>query len=109
MKFAKSLQLLPPPARLKGSLAIQEKTKEIPMPALDAKRGRDDLLSEISNVLLKWSELERIVFSQAHYRGQSLEAISRSLQLDEEKVRAILRQCDDHLYAALKDFRQHAA
>jgi DNA-directed RNA polymerase specialized sigma24 family protein len=82
---------------------------EIPMPAFSAKIGRDDLLREISSILLKWPELERRVFSQAHYYGQSPEAISRSLRLDEKKVHTILRQCDDRLHAALRDFRQPAA
>jgi DNA-directed RNA polymerase specialized sigma24 family protein len=79
------------------------------MLATGAKIGRDDLLREISNVLLKWPELERRVFYQAHYHGQSPEAISRSLQLDEKKVCAILQQCEGRLHAALRDFRQPAA
>jgi DNA-directed RNA polymerase specialized sigma24 family protein len=82
---------------------------EIPMPVISAKIGRDDLLREISDVLLKWPELERRVFSHAHYHGQSPEAISRSLQLDEKMVRAILQQCEIRLHAALRDFRQPAA
>jgi DNA-directed RNA polymerase specialized sigma24 family protein len=81
---------------------------EIPMPA-SAKIGRDDLLNEISRILLKWPELERRVFSQAHYYGQSPEAISSSLRLDEKRVRTILQQCDSRLHAALRDFRQPAA
>jgi DNA-directed RNA polymerase specialized sigma24 family protein len=79
------------------------------MTAISEKIGRDDLLREISSILLKWPEIERKVFSQAHYHGQSPEAISCSLQLDEEMVRTILRQCDNHLHAALRDFRQPAA
>jgi DNA-directed RNA polymerase specialized sigma24 family protein len=79
------------------------------MPAFSVKIGRDDLLREISSILLKWPELERRVFAQAHYHGQSPEAISRSLQLDEKRVRMILQQCDGRLHAALRDFRQPAA
>jgi DNA-directed RNA polymerase specialized sigma24 family protein len=79
------------------------------MPAYSAKIGRDDLLREIFSILLKWPELERRVFSQAHYHGQSPETISRSLQLDEKRVRAILQQCDDRLHTSLRDFRQPAA
>jgi DNA-directed RNA polymerase specialized sigma24 family protein len=79
------------------------------MPAYSVKIGRDDLLREISSILLKWPELERRVFSQAHYYGQSPEVISRSLRLDEKRVRTILQQCDGRLHAALRDFRQPAA
>jgi DNA-directed RNA polymerase specialized sigma24 family protein len=79
------------------------------MQAFSAKNGRDDLLKEISSILLKWPELERRVFSQAHYYGQSPEAISRSLRLDEKRVHTILQQCEGCLHAALRDFRQPAA
>jgi DNA-directed RNA polymerase specialized sigma24 family protein len=89
--------------------AVKEKTMEIPMPAFSAKIGREDLLKEISSILLKWPELERRVFSQAHYHGQSPEAISRSLRLEEIRVRTILQQCEGRLHAALRDFRQPAA
>ncbi|MBP1624726.1 MAG: hypothetical protein H6Q07_2746 [Acidobacteria bacterium] len=79
------------------------------MLALGAKLGREDLFREISNILREWPELERRVFYQAHYHGQSPEVISRSLQLDAKSVNAILQQCEDRLHAALKNFRQHAA
>jgi DNA-directed RNA polymerase specialized sigma24 family protein len=65
--------------------------------------------SGITSVLREWPELERKVFSQAHYYGESPEAISRSLQLDAKRVNTILQQCEGRLHAALKDFRQHAA
>jgi DNA-directed RNA polymerase specialized sigma24 family protein len=97
------------PGASKQIVGHKKKTLEIPMPSLNAKIGRDDLLRTISNILLKWPELERRVFSQAHYYGQTPEAISRSFQLDEKRVRTILQQCESRLHAALRDFRQHAA
>jgi DNA-directed RNA polymerase specialized sigma24 family protein len=87
---------------------LQKDYVEIPMPAAITKMERDDLLREISSILLEWPELERRVFSQAHYHGQSPEAISRSLRLDEKRVRMILQQCDGRLHSALRDFRQSA-
>jgi DNA-directed RNA polymerase specialized sigma24 family protein len=62
---------------------------------------RETLLQEIYNAFLQWPELERRIFSQAHYHGQSPEAISRSFQLDVEEVRATLKQCERRLYASL--------
>jgi len=76
------------------------------MSAVTAKIKREDLFQEISNVLRQWPELERRVFSQAHYHGQSLEAISHSLELDVEEVSAILKRCDRQLHASLRDFRE---
>jgi hypothetical protein len=69
----------------------------------------ETLLEEISAAFHQWPELERRVFSQAHYRGQSPEAISRSLQLDVEEVSAILKQCDRRLYAFLRSFRKRSS
>ena len=77
------------------------------MPALTAGIKREALFQEISNVLRRWPELEQKVFSQAHYDGQSLEVISRSLQLDVEEVTAILKECERRLYASLRNFRDH--
>lgn len=67
---------------------------------------REHLFQEILNILRQWPELDRKVFSQAHYEGQSLEAISRSLQLDVKEVSAILIQCDCQLHASLLSFRK---
>jgi DNA-directed RNA polymerase specialized sigma24 family protein len=67
---------------------------------------REDLLREIHNAFLQWPELERRIFSQAHYYGQSPEAISRSVQLDVEEVSTILKQCQRRLYASLRSFRK---
>jgi len=67
---------------------------------------REGLLQEISKALHQWPELERTVFSQAHYNGKSVEAISRSLQLDREQVSGILKQCERRLHDSLIDFRK---
>jgi len=66
------------------------------------------LLREINNVFLQWPELERRIFSQAHYYGQSPEAISRSLQLDVEEVSNILNRCERQLYASLRSFLKNS-
>jgi hypothetical protein len=76
------------------------------MPAVTAKIKREALFQEIVFVLRQWPELERRVFSLTHYHGQSLEAISRSLNLDAEEVSAILKQCDRQLNACLRKFRK---
>ena len=71
------------------------------MRAIIAGTKRETLLQEIHNAFLQWPELERKIFAQAHYYGQSPEAISRSLQLDAEEVRATLKQCERRLYTSL--------
>jgi len=76
------------------------------MPAVAAKTKRDDLLQEIFGVFREWPDLERKVFSQAHYQGQSPQAISRSLHLNVAEVRTILEQCDRRLHDSLRDFRK---
>ena len=78
------------------------------MPGVISKTDREDLFQEICNTLLKWPELERRVFSQAHYYGQSLEAISRSLRLDVQEVSKILGECDRRLNISIKNFRKDA-
>ena len=65
----------------------------------------EKLLQEILAVLGQWPELDLTIFSQAHYRGQSPENISRSLHLDVNEVSSILRQCERRLNASLRDFR----
>jgi len=75
------------------------------MPAVYSKTKRDDLFREIVSVFRQWPELERIVFCQAHYHGKSVEAISRSLNLNVEEVHALLNQCDCQLNASLRNFR----
>jgi hypothetical protein len=76
------------------------------MLAVIAGTKRETLLQEIHNALLQWPELERRIFSQVHYYGQSPEAISRSLQLDVEEVYATLKQCERRLYTSLRGFRK---
>jgi DNA-directed RNA polymerase specialized sigma24 family protein len=76
------------------------------MRAVIAETKRETLLQEIKNAFLQWPELERRVFSQAHYYGQSPQAISRSLQLGVEEVSTILKQCEHQLYASLRSFRK---
>ncbi len=74
------------------------------MRAVNAKMKREDLIQEISAVLSQWPELEQRIFAQAHYQGQSLEAISCSFRLDVEEVSIILKHCDRQLYASLREF-----
>ena len=74
------------------------------MPAAVLKRERDDLFQEIFNTYRHWSELERSIFSLAHYRGQSSESISRTLRVDVEEVSETLKACNARLHESLKDF-----
>lgn len=67
---------------------------------------REELFREIANVLREWPDLERSIFAQAHYHGQSPESISHSLKLDVEKVSTILKQCDRKLQTSLREFRK---
>ncbi len=76
------------------------------MRAVVAETKRESLVQEIHKAFLQWPELERRIFSQAHYYGQSPESISRSLQLDLEEVNAILKQCERRLHASLSSFRK---
>ena len=62
------------------------------MPAATDKMDRETLFREIFGAFRQWSELERNIFVRIHYRGQSLKAISRSLSLDVEEVKEILRK-----------------
>lgn len=75
------------------------------MSAVIIKGKREDLFREISNVLKKWPDLERRIFSQAHYQGLSTESISDSLELDVKEVCSILRKCDRELFISLREFR----
>jgi hypothetical protein len=75
------------------------------MRAVIANKKRDNLFQEISDAVRQWSEHERRIFSQAHYKGQSLEAISHALRIGVEEVSAILKQCDRRLHAALRNLR----
>jgi DNA-directed RNA polymerase specialized sigma24 family protein len=64
---------------------------------------REILIQEIRGTLGQWPEKDRSVFSRAHYQGQSVEAISRSFQLDVEEVRQILKLCERRLHASLRN------
>jgi hypothetical protein len=74
------------------------------MLAVIEKRKHEDLLLSILDILRQWPERERSVFSLAHYKGQSPEAISRSFKLEVEEVDAILKQCELRLHNALRSF-----
>jgi DNA-directed RNA polymerase specialized sigma24 family protein len=74
------------------------------MPTMKAKIKREDLIQQIFNALRQWPELERRIFAQAHYRGQSLEAISRAHRLDVREVSMILKRCDRRLHTFLREF-----
>jgi DNA-directed RNA polymerase specialized sigma24 family protein len=76
------------------------------MLGLNSNIDREDLFQEIRNTLFEWPELERRVFSQAHYNGESLETISRSLQLNIEEVSTILKECDRRLNNSIRNFRK---
>lgn len=73
-----------------------------------AQIEREMLFREISGIISQWPELERKIFSQAHYGGQSVEDISRSINLNAGQVGSILKQCERRLYASLKGFRASA-
>jgi DNA-directed RNA polymerase specialized sigma24 family protein len=75
------------------------------MQSVVARMERESLIKEISNTLHQLPELDRQIFSQVHYHGQSLETISRSVQLSVEEVNEILRRCDRQLHESLKAFR----
>ena len=76
------------------------------MQSVIARIERENLAKEISNALYGWPELDRQIFAQAHYRGQSLETISRSVQLGIGEVSEILKRCDRRLHESLKAFRK---
>jgi hypothetical protein len=76
------------------------------MLAVASKTMRESLVEEISNAVRQWTEREREIFSQAHYQGQSHEAISQSFHLRPEEVSAILQLCEQKLHSSLRDFRK---
>ena len=67
------------------------------------KTKRESLIQDIFAILGQWSEAERNIFCKAHYQGQSVEAISRSLQMSAEDVHRILGQCDRRLHVSLRN------
>ncbi len=68
------------------------------------ERTRYGLSEAIVNVLESWPELERRVFTQSHYRGDSVEVISLSVGLSVSEVRSILEQCNRRLRQSLMAF-----
>jgi DNA-directed RNA polymerase specialized sigma24 family protein len=78
------------------------------MLSVNAKIKREDLIQEIFSALRQWPALERMVFAQAHYHGQSLEAISRYHRLDVEEVSMMLKRCDRRLHTSLREFRKNS-
>jgi len=85
------------------TIVYMSMTWRLKMSAVPTRIRRENLFLEILAVLRQWSDLERSIFTQAHYKGQSLEAISHSLGLEVEKVSTILKQCDRQLHAALRN------
>ncbi len=76
--------------------------------SLIMERNRNGLSEAIVNVLESWPALDRQVFTQSHYRGESVESISKSLGLSVSDVRSILEQCSRRLRQSLKAFRSSA-
>ncbi len=75
---------------------------------LTPARRRDQLSNAIIDSLMSWPAIQRDIFVRAHYWGDSVEAISRSLGLPAGDVRLILEQCSRRLCAALRPFRGEA-
>ncbi len=73
--------------------------------SLTMERTRNGLSEAIVSVLKSWPLLERQVFTQSHYRGESAEHISVALGLSVSEVRSILEQCNTRLRKSLKGFR----
>jgi len=76
------------------------------MQSVIARIERENLAKEISNALYLWPEIDRQIFSLAHYDGQSLETISRSARLSVDEISEILKRCDQRLHESLKSFRR---
>jgi len=66
-----------------------------------------ELLSQaIVDALQSWPELQRQVFVRSHYRGESVETISKVLGMTAADVRNLLDLCDHQLRSALRAFRE---
>jgi DNA-directed RNA polymerase specialized sigma24 family protein len=76
--------------------------------ALGLERNRELLSEAIVDVLRSWPDLHRRIFIQSHYRGETIEQVSSSLNVDTSDVRVILDHCDRLLRTALKGFRDSA-
>jgi DNA-directed RNA polymerase specialized sigma24 family protein len=73
--------------------------------ALRLGPSRDLLLQAIVASLESWPDLHRRIFSEIHYRGQSVSGVARVLGLGQNEVKEILRHCELDLYRAIKVFR----
>ena len=73
-----------------------------------SKLKRESLIQDIFSVIHQWPEIDRNVFCQAHYEGRSVDAISRSLQMNVEDVHRILEQCNRQLHASLRNLSEIA-
>jgi len=76
------------------------------MSAVLLKEQREDLFREISGVFDTWPDLERSIFSQAHYQGKSPEMISHALNVELDEIDFILRKCERELLTSLRFFRE---
>jgi hypothetical protein len=72
------------------------------------KMKREELFQGILDTQREWPILDQQIFTLAHYHGQSVETMSRFLNLDPEEVRLILQHRDRELYAALRIFRDRS-
>jgi DNA-directed RNA polymerase specialized sigma24 family protein len=75
------------------------------MSAFLLKEKREDLVRTIAGVFRHWTDLERQIFSQAHYQGKTPEIISHSLNVESNEVDGILHKCEQELRISLRDYR----
>lgn len=71
--------------------------------------SRELLSQAIVESLKSWPEFQRRIFIEIHYRGRSVEEVSRALALEQTEVAEILRQCECKLHRALKVFRDRTS
>lgn len=77
------------------------------MTIFNGPRKREDVFEEIVIALRGWTDLDRRIFTQSHYHGQSMEEIARFFNLDIEEVSRILQQCNRELYTSLGKFPEN--
>jgi DNA-directed RNA polymerase specialized sigma24 family protein len=73
------------------------------------ERSRELLSQAILESLKSWPEFQRRIFIEIHYRGRSVEEVSRALSLQQTEVTEILQQCERKLHRALKVFRDRTS
>jgi DNA-directed RNA polymerase specialized sigma24 family protein len=76
---------------------------------LRLESSRELLSQAIVESLKSWPEFQRRIFIEIHYRGRSVEEVSRALALQQSEVAEILRQCECKLHRALKVFRDRTS